>query len=474
MIPTAFRHPISDAIAAAIQNVQTNGDTDIFPPPSDADWLLGDHENAIRCVAAIHHDFEHYSAHSPPNVIRCLVPASYLGQRLASQLPPLWNAYYLALVIACGPAIERARSASNQVFSYRFMAPKEGGGRIFDGTVGWAGFLDATRQSAANYAHCVVTDISDFYHRIHVLTVSKALQQAGVEDSLRERLVKVLQLLEVDRFGLPVGGPASRLLAELTLVRTDRLLQRLNIPFTRFVDDIRLFATSELDAHRQLVKLAEILSEDGFFLQKSKTRIYRSRDLIEEMDLARATAFATADGNLPTADAAPLLPHDPYSELRAQMDSHLLQFATRRDAASTIIFEFSKSRLHLSLAKNLLGALHHLPDEQLNEVLPALLHLAVKPAMTPIFARLMEVTESNLAKLSASARHEVSTRLMSIAFGNEAVAVFDFHRALCIRLLAKMPGQKPPSLAQAMTGLEKTCNCALVEREIATARQLMH
>ena len=86
----------------------------------------------------------------------------------------------------------------------------------------------------------------------------------------------------------------------------------------------------------------------------------------------------------------------------------------------------------------------------------------------------MEVTESNLAKLSASARLEVSTRLTSIAFGNEAVAVFDFHRALCIRLLSKMPGEKPPSFAEAMSGLEKTCNCTLVAREIAAARQFVH
>jgi hypothetical protein len=471
---TAFRDPMVDAIAAAIENVLAHADTDIFPPPGDAEFLLGDRENAIQRIAAIHHDFEHCSTHSPPDVIRCLVPAGYLGQRLASQIPPLWNAYYLALVIACGPAIERARSASDQVFSYRFMAPEEDGGRIFDGTVGWAGFLDVTRQHAAKYTHCVVTDISDFYHRIHTVTVSKALQRAGVENSLRERLIKVLHLLEVDRFGLPVGGPASRLLAELTLVRTDSQLQHLNIPFTRFVDDIRLFAASEVDAHRQLVKFGEILSEDGFFLQKSKTRVYRSRDLIEEMDLVRATAFATADGGPPTADAASLFPHDPYSELRAQMDSHFLKFASRRDAASTVIFEFSKSRLHLSLAKNLLGVLHHLPYEQLNEVMPALFNLTAKPALTPIFAKLMEVTESTLTKLNASARHEVSTRLMAIAFGNEAVAVFDFHRALCIRLLAKMPGERQPSLAQAMTGLEKTCHCALVQREITAARQLVH
>ena len=463
-------YPMAAAIAAAIDNVKANADTDIFPSPGDADLLLSDREKAIRLVAAIHHDFEQQAANSPPVVIRCLVPAGYFGQRLASQIPTLWNAYYLALVIACGPAIERLRISSKGVFSYRFIAP-EAGGRIFDGAIGWAGFLDATRQFAAHHSYCVVTDISDFYHRIQIATVSEALQHAGVEKSLRERLVKVLQLLEVDRYGLPVGGPASRLLAELTLVRTDTQLQRLNIPFTRYVDDIRMFATSELIAHSQLVTLAGFLSEDRFSLQKSKTRVYRSRDLIEEMDLAKATAFSTAGASQTNAEAASLMPHDPYSELRAQMDQQLLQFASRLDAASTVVREFSKSRLNLSLAKNLLAALHHLPDEQLNEVLPALLSLADKPALTPIFGRLMEAVESNLTRLNPLAMSQVSARLMSIAFGNEAVAVFDFHRALCVRLLARMSVGMPDSFVQALAALEKISNCALVHREIAAARQ---
>ncbi|WP_353239472.1 hypothetical protein [Limnohabitans sp.] len=38
---------------------------------------------------------------------------------------------------------------------------------------------------------------------------------------------------------------------------------------------------------------------------------------------------------------------------------------------------------------------------------------------------------------------------------------------------SRLPGEKPPSFAQAMSGLEKTCNCALVRREMAAARQLV-
>ena len=83
----------------------------------------------------------------------------------------------------------------------------------------------------------------------------------------------------------------------------------------------------------------------------------------------------------------------------------------------------------------------------------------------------MEAVESNLTRLNPLAMSQVSARLMSIAFGNEAVAVFDFHRALCVRLLARMSVGMPDSFVQALTALEKISNCALVHREIAAARQ---
>jgi len=459
---------LEQAIVAAINNIALNGDTDIFPVPDEAVALLSDRAALIRQVQALHDEFEKAALAAPPEVIRCLVPAGYLGQRIASQISPLWNVYYLALVIACATDIERIRAPVSQVFSYRFVSP-DATGRIFDAAGGWAGFLDETRKACARHSHAVVTDIGDFYHRIRIATITDALYQAGVEDPLRKRLIRVLELLEVDRFGLPVGGPASRLLAELALARTDASLASANIHYARFVDDIRLFASSEGEAHRQLLTLANLLWKDGLSLQKSKTRLLRSRDMLEEMALARAAALSPIEGVTGNTEGS-LLPHDPYSELRAQIDQHLAQFASSPDAVSTIMREFSKSRLNLSLARNLLGALSHLPPEQAGEVLCALLERADSPALTPVFGRVIEALESNLDRLAPSVTHAIGSQLEKIAFGDAAVVVFDFHRALSIRMIGRLPPRDIESLAQKLAALEAVTTCALVRREIASVR----
>jgi hypothetical protein len=388
---------------------------------------------------------------------------------MATQIPTLWNAYYLAIVIACAPDIERMRVSRSMVFSYRFISPQMGD-QIFDTKIGWAGFMDAAVSACNQYSHAIVTDISDFYHRVRIKTVAQAMERAGIEDSMRELMLKLLVILDVDRYGLPVGGPGSRLLAELVLARTDALLDQKRIPFIRFVDDIRLFAKSEGDAHRFLLTLADLLWEDGFSLQKNKTRVMRSCDLIEEVNFSRATALSSIEGSETNAEITVPLPHDPYTEMRAQMDLHFSQFALRPDSVSRIMQEFSKSRLNLSLCRNLLRSVSHLPSEQAGEVLAALLEVSDGLALIPVFSRLMEGLESNLDRLSPSAIDRIRERLAVLAFGDEALVMFDFHRALCIRLLGQLPIKDTDFLAKELEQVEVNTACSLVRREIAAVR----
>jgi hypothetical protein len=73
-------------------------------------------------------------------------------------------------------------------------------------------------------------------------------------------------------FGLPVGGTASRLLAELALSDTDRALQDRGFIATRFVDDFRIFLATNEDSYEALGFLAEQLAiNEGLSLNASKT-----------------------------------------------------------------------------------------------------------------------------------------------------------------------------------------------------------
>ena len=466
---SALRRRLEQSIVIAIDNIAAHGDTDIFPPPDEAVLLFCDREEAAKKVMALHDDFVSKDMVSSPDLIRCLVPAGYLGQRLATQIPPLWNAYYLAIIIACAPDIERIRVSSSMVFSYRFMSPNTGD-QIFDTKIGWAGFMEATVCACTRYSHALVTDIADFYHRIRIKTVAQAMERANMEVSLRELLVKILVIFDVDRYGLPVGGPGSRLLAELVLARTDGLLYQKRIPFIRFVDDIRLFANSEGDAQRHLLALASLLWEDGFSLHKSKTRMTRSGHLIEEVNLSRATVLSSIEGSETSPETAVLLPHDPYSEMRAQMDLQLSRFALRPDSVSTIMREFAKSRLNVSLCRNLISSVSHLPSEQAGEVLAALLEVSDSLVLIPVFSRLMEGLESNLDRLPPLVIDRIRDRLVVLAFGDEAVAAFDFHRALCIRLIGLLPLKDVHTLTRELEQLEVNTVCGLVRREIAAVR----
>ena len=461
---SALRCRLKKSIGIAIDNIAAHGDTDIFPLPDEAVLLFRDREEAAKKVMALHDDFVSKDKVSSPDLIRCLVPAGYLGHRLATQIPPLWNAYYLAIVIAFAPDIERMRVSSSMVFSYRFMLPNSGD-QIFDTKIGWAGFVDATLRACTQYSHALVTDIADFYHRIHIKTVEQALERAGIENSMRELLVKLLVIFDVDRYGLPVGGPASRLLAELVLARIDTLLHQMRIPF------IRLFTKSEDDAQRCLLALASLLWEDGFSLQKNKTRVMRSGDLLEEVNFSRAISLSSIEVLETNSDTTVLLPHDPYTEMRAQMDLQLYRFASRPDSASRIMQEFSKSRLNVSLCRNLLYSISHLSSEQAGEVLAALLEICDGLVLIPVFSRVMEGLESNLDRLSPSVIDKIRERLTVLAFGDTAVVAFDFHRALCIRLLGLLPIKNVDSLFREIEKLEVNTACGLVKREIAAVRR---
>lgn len=426
----------SRAVSAAIAEVAENGDTDIFPAGDETVQLCADRPTLMREVLALHADFDTRSVACPPVVLRCLVPSGYLGYRLGSQIHPIWNIYYLALVIACGPAIERIRAPSDRVFSYRFTLTDERG-RLFDPDIGWAGFQGAIRDACGGSPYVLVADISDFYHRVRVGSLLEALERADVGGFLRHRLGDVLDRLEVDRLGLPVGGAASRLLAELALARTDESLLRAGIVFVRFVDDIRIFAKSEQEAHRRLLELTELLWREGFTLQKSKTRVLRTEDLLEEMNLARLSAVTPIFEEMTQPAAMDFAGHDPYGELRVQMDLHLSRFASRPTALSAMKKEFSKHRLDLSLARNMLSAVSFMSPDDAGELLVWLLERAHDLSFVPVVGRIMEAVDANRHRLAPSTEIAVMSRLEAIALNDLSATIPDFHRALATRLLRR-------------------------------------
>jgi hypothetical protein len=452
------------AIEHAIDHLATHDDTDIFPSPLDGIALFRDRDASIAAVIAHHQQFDERANLEPPTVIRSLVPAGYHGLRLGSQIPPIWNAYYLSLVIACAPAIERFRVSPQSVFSYRFEL-SAASPRLFDPSKGWNGYIDATRVNCARHSHVLVTDISDFYHRVRIEPLGLALLGAGVANALVERVTKLLRLLEVDRFGLPIGGPASRLLAELALARFDDSVRKAGISCVRYVDDLRVFSDDEGQAQKHLLTLSALAWEDGFTLQRGKTRIMRSRDLLEELSLAHSLAMLAGGDSTEQTALTLQRTHDPYAELRAQVDLGLAQFASEPNAAAGMLREFAKVRLNLSLVRNLLAALRFIDAEDLGSLLLQLLDDCERPAMMPVFGRLIEAIDANLDRLPHAAVLNLRDRLIAFIEGDGALAGVDLHCALSLRLLCRLPYGEEQCLPQSLLVRCRGKASALVKRE---------
>ena len=181
------------------------------------------------------------------------------------------------MVISLGPEIEAARLPIDDqiVFSYRFSSDPATS-QIFRPDVGWREFQARSLSLCDKFEYVLVCDISEFYSRVYHHRLENALKQA-TRSHLPHRLMRFLQNFSNNNsYGLPVGGPAARLLAELVLNRTDRLFVSNGVTFCRFADDYHIFANSVGEAYAKLILVSEkLLSNEELSLQKAKTGGFR-------------------------------------------------------------------------------------------------------------------------------------------------------------------------------------------------------
>lgn len=112
--------PISKAaIQMAVKNISEFGDTDVFPFPLENHWFF-DQPNVIEDILddlkkrgiKVFDEFPVFSTTELCNV-------GYAGFRPATQIDPLWNAFFLSAVIEIAPQIESKRLNRDRVYSYR-------------------------------------------------------------------------------------------------------------------------------------------------------------------------------------------------------------------------------------------------------------------------------------------------------------------------------------------------------------------
>ncbi|GHD62013.1 reverse transcriptase [Thalassobaculum fulvum] len=431
----------------AISNVTAHGDTDIFPFPFENHVFFDKPDETISLLRDIHTRFDSWMANSPPSYDGALAPVNYTGFRWANQIDPLWNLYFLALVLSIADDIELQRIpiANQTVFSYRYSW-NENTATIFDQNLNWRLFMERSLEQASKHNNVIICDISEFYPRLSHHRLENALAHLNLKSDIPKRIREILSVFSnTNSFGIPVGGPASRILSELALNQIDQLLALEDIQFCRYSDDFHIFADSMEDGFTKLLTLTEKLQHtQGLQLQKSKTRIMSSAEFISTSPI-REDHDGTSDQKEKSPsrpDAARRLMRfsirfDPYSPTREEDYEDLKKEIKKFDIIGLLQSELAKSRIHIALAKKVVSAVRFLEDKQRDQAVISLIENA--ELLYPIFPSILLVIRRVFEELSDDTKALTIERLLKMLNSGSHVLRVELILAYAIRVLAQQP-----------------------------------
>ncbi|WP_313951400.1 RNA-directed DNA polymerase [Accumulibacter sp.] len=381
---------IEEAVERALKNIAKHGDTDIFPFPFETHVFLDRPKECKSILLDIHQNFSHYLAQQTPSNLETLTQVGYTGFRWATQIEPFWNAYFLALVISIADQVESVRPPleDNSVFSYRYQWDNDNAKLFRDSA--WADYRARGMALSEEFKYVVVTDIADFYPRIYHHRLENALQRLPKVGETPNRIMQLLGTFSDNvSYGLPVGGPASRMLAELALVATDMQLSRRGIKFCRYVDDYCIFCDNKSEAYKVLVTLSEKLHNEGLVLQKKKTKIITTEEYREANNL-----LDPADNTNPVASEEQKLlnislRYDPYSDT-ADEDYETLKAAVKDvDILGILGREVLKTTIDATVSKQAIKAIYALNNDAKFGAITTLLDKDNLVVLSPVFVTVM-------------------------------------------------------------------------------------
>lgn len=287
----------------ALKHIEKFGDTDIFPVPFEF-GIIRQHWNTLIKPDLLSRDVT--TINTRPSR-RILSPKPERGYRPSMQLDPLDCILYTALTHALGHDIEASRlPVTDKIgLSHRFAPSSDGD--LWQHDSNWSAFIDRTRElaRAASVTYILKADIADFFPHIYHHRLETRLRRATTETYYAETIMRMLGAWGGRvSYGLPIGPAASRLLAELLLDPIDRMLQEQGYKHCRWIDDIRIFCTSETEAKRAESQLVKTLYESyGLTLQYSKTAIVYKSSFLADAE-PREVLIVTDENDEPVTDDA--------------------------------------------------------------------------------------------------------------------------------------------------------------------------
>lgn len=399
----------------ALKNIIKHGDTDIFPFPFER-YLFDERlEEAINILEAYHHNLEEALTKSPPLTLVKLSQVGYYGFRQATMIEPFWNAYFLALVISLAEEIEKKRikEIEKNVFSYRYEWNEESSS-LFK-SLNWIDYKKQCIEFSKSFDFVLQTDISNFYPRINHHKLENELKRLS---SNNDTPAKILTLLKVFSgrisYGLPVGGPASRILAELALNHTDFHLKSRGIVFCRYVDDYTIFCTDESQAYKTLIFLSEKLSNDQLSLHKDKTKIMTSIEFREIHQFLDPTPVDVNEAEDEQKLLNISIRFDPYSDSPIDDYNALKQAIREIDIVGILVREVNKTRIDQTVTKQAIKAVNVLSEENQLQAIKILLDHNNLLTLSPVFTTIMRLARKLYIDLNDEGKDLIDNSLLNL------------------------------------------------------------
>jgi len=282
-----------------------------------------------------------YSAIKPIPVYseRLLVPSGSSGFRVTTKIHTFWNLFLNGIGIAIAEAHEPLRS--DRAHSYRYINEGE---KLFDQHASWRAFREASVEECRRIDGEVVvveTDISSFYQQVYHHHIEHCINDLFPDNpSVALQIDRLLSKISSGRsFGLPVGGQAARIIAELILSNIDRALDDESIIWRRYVDDFVLVTNSHSEAYAALAKLSHALANYGLSLNKTKTTIIRGNHFCDYVE-AQLGLAGNVNSELREID----LHFDPYSDAPDEEYGRLKEVVQAIDIQNFLDIELEKGQ----------------------------------------------------------------------------------------------------------------------------------
>ncbi len=149
----------------------------------------------------------------------------------------------------------------------------------------WAKWREDSLQALDESNFVLTTDIVGYYDNIELSILSSDVKTACGNHEIIPLLMQCLNRWSQPRGrGIPQGYSSSHILAKLYLYSLDQHLKDLGYAHLRYVDDVRVFCKTKLEAQKAIIDIGKFLSKRGLNLQGAKTRILTKDEAETEFD----------------------------------------------------------------------------------------------------------------------------------------------------------------------------------------------